>query len=317
VLKLSMTCGRYDRNQALIDGSVVPEGIELDITVDTDDRTRQRRAVNADFDVCEFFMGTYMADLPLQSLGMTAIPIFVKRMFRHSYIYINKRSGITSAADLNGKRVGIQHWFTTTALWGKGLLADEYGVDLASIRWVAERPVRERWTPPAWLHLETLPAGQRQRDLLFDGQLDAGMTTEMWAPGVHPDVDFLFPNYADLERDYYRRTSLFPIMHVLLIRTSILEQHPWVAMSLYNAWQTSKERCYEWLDWQRLHQTSLWYRGLWEEERAATGSRDIYPWGFKTNRMELSVMLGYCQSQGILDRRHAPEELFHPSTLET
>jgi hypothetical protein len=88
-------------------------------------------------------------------------------------------------------------------------------------------------------------------------------------------------------------------------------------MSLYNAWQASKERCYEWLDWQRIHQTSLWYRGLWEEERAATGSRDIYPWGFKANKHELSVMLGYCKAQAILQRQHEPEELFHPSTLDT
>ena len=159
------------------------------------------------------------------------------------------------------------------------------------------------------------PETQQPLDLAL--MIDASMSTEMLAPGRHPDVDFLFPDYAALERDYYLRTGFFPIMHVLLIRTAILEQNPWVAMSLYNAWQKSKERCYAWLDWQRVHQTALWYRGLWEEERAATGDRDIYPWGFKKNRAELAVMLGYCQSQGMLGRRHEPEEMFWPSTLDT
>jgi 4,5-dihydroxyphthalate decarboxylase len=121
-LKLSMTCGPYDRAGALIDGSVKPEGIDLSITVNDDDVERQRQAVRGDFDVCEFFTGTYIADLPFKKLGFTAIPIFVKRMFRHSYIYINKRSGIRKPSDLNGRRVGVQTWITSAALWAKGML---------------------------------------------------------------------------------------------------------------------------------------------------------------------------------------------------
>src|SRR5262245_63039468 len=107
-LKLSMICGPYDRAQALIDGSVKPDGITLDVAVNSDDVDRQQRAARGEFDVCEFFTGTYIADLPFKRLGFTAIPIYVKRMFRHSYIYINRKSGIRSPADLNGKRVGVQ-----------------------------------------------------------------------------------------------------------------------------------------------------------------------------------------------------------------
>ena len=98
-----------------------------------DDVERQRQAARGDFDVCEFFTGTYIADLPFKKLGFTAIPIFVKRMFRHSYIYINKRGGIRKPSDLNGRRVGVQTWITSAALWAKGMLEDDHGVDLASI----------------------------------------------------------------------------------------------------------------------------------------------------------------------------------------
>ena len=123
------------------------------------------------------------------------------------------------------------------------------------------------------------------------------MTTGTWAPNVHPDVDFLFPNYAELERDYFKRTGFFPIMHTLLIKTSVLEKNPWVAMSLYNAWQESKQKCYQWLEWQRVHQTSLWYRGLWEEEQAVAGP-DIYLWGFRKTRPEVDKLLEYCHRPG-------------------
>src|SRR5579883_2347957 len=141
-LKLTMTCGPYDRARALIDGTVKPEGIDLVVTVNANDPARQTAGRNLEFDACEFYTATYIADLPFKKLGFTAIPIFVKRMFRHSYIYVNKRSGIHSAKDLNGKRVGVQTWITSAALWAKGMLEDDYGVDLASIEWVAWHPVR-------------------------------------------------------------------------------------------------------------------------------------------------------------------------------
>jgi 4,5-dihydroxyphthalate decarboxylase len=242
-LKLTMTCGPYDRARALIDGNVKPEDIDLAITVNDDDVERQRQAARGDFDICEFFMGTYIADLPLKKLGFTAIPIFVKRMFRHSYIYINTRRGIRKPADLNGKRVGLQTWITSAALWAKGMLEEDHGVDLASIEWVAWQPVRiAGWQAPEWLKLRTAPAGCDQFELLARGEIDAGITTEIWAPNRHRDIDFLFPDYGAREREYFRRTRCFPIMHVLLIRDAMLRQNPWVARSLFDAWEASKQK---------------------------------------------------------------------------
>lgn len=316
-MKLRMACGPYDRSQALIDGRVAPRGIDLEVTVDADDVRRQAKAAAGEFDVAEFFIGAYIADLPYRRLGLTAIPIFVKRMFRHSYVYINRRAGITQPADLAGKRVGIQNWLTTAALWTRGILNEEYGVDLASIRWVALRPVTvEGWTAPAWLRLELLPKGADQLQLLASGELDAAITTETWAPGVHPNIDFLFPDYAQEERKFYSRTRCFPIMHTLVIKTPLLERDPWIARSMFDAWQESKRLCYEQLDWQRVHLTSMWFRALWEEERAAAGP-DIYPWGFQSTKHEVDRLLRYAHEQGFTPRKYSPEEIFWRSMLET
>jgi 4,5-dihydroxyphthalate decarboxylase len=315
-LKLAMTCGPYDRARGLIEGTVKPEGIDLEVYINLDPG-RHTEIDGREFDVAEFYSGLYIADLQYRSLGYTAIPIFVKRMFRHSYIYINKQAGIRSAEDLNGKRIGVQNWLTTTAVWARGLLEDEYGLDPKSVTWVCERQRGVgAWKPPAWLKMKLVPPGQKQFDLLAAGEIDAGITTGTWAPDVHPNIDFLFSNYAALERDYFKRTGFFPIMHTLLIKSAVLEKNPWVAMSMFNAWQQSKQKCYEWLEWQRVHQTSLWYRALWEEERAAAGS-DIYLWGFRKTRPEVDKLLDYCYRQGLTTRKFEPEEMFHPSTLST
>lgn len=317
-LKVTMTCGPYDRAQSLIDGTVKPEGIELEVVTNSNDNERQAHAMQGKFDAAEFYTGRYIADLPYRSLGLTAIPIFVKRMFRHSYIYVNKRANIRSPSDLNGKRVGVQTFFTSVSIWVRGILADEYGVDPRSIHWVAEGPDSvTQWQRPDWLRLELAPPQRRKVfDLLVAGEIDAAITTEALAPGRHPDVDFLFPNYPQIERDYYRRTSIFPIHHTLVIRTALLEREPWVAMSLFNAWEESKKRCYKWLEWQRIHQTSLWYRALWEEEQAA-GGPDFYRWGFEDTRAELDKLLDYSYRVGITPRKFAPEDMFWPETLNT
>ena len=219
--------------------------------------------------------------------------------------------------DLNGKRVGIQNWFTTAALWTRGILADQYGVDLASITWVASRPeLPEGWAMPSWLKLEAAPINCSAIELLARGDVDASITTAVWAPNVHPGVDFLFPDYAEQERVFFRQTRCFPIMHVLVVRTRVLERYPWVARSLFDAWEESKQQCYRSLDWQRVHMTSMWYRDLWEKERELAGP-DIYPWGFAKTRHEVDRLLRYAHEQGLTPLRYEPEEIFWPSMLET
>ncbi len=154
-LQLTMTCGPYDRARALIDGTVKPKDIELKITVNSNDASRQEQSRERKFDIVEFYTGMYITDLPYRTFGFTAIPIFVKRMFRHSYIYINKRKGIRTASDLNGKRIGVQAWTNTTSLWARGILEDDYDLDIRSVTWIANKQDSVGdWKPPAWLRLD-------------------------------------------------------------------------------------------------------------------------------------------------------------------
>jgi 4,5-dihydroxyphthalate decarboxylase len=318
MLKLSMTCGPYDRARALIEKRVQPAGIDLDITVNRKSPGRSTMGPNGHFDAAEFYTGQYIADLPRKAMGYTAIPIFVKRAFRHSSAYINNKAGIRRPSDLNGKRVGVQHWFTSAGVWARGVLEDEWGLDVRSITWVSqgEEGGFEGWTPPNWLKLEFAPAGQKLPDLLNAGQIQGLFATTVCAPGIYPNVDYLFPDFGQVERDYFKRTNFFPIMHTLLIRTELLEREPWVAMSLFDAWMASKQACYDELKWERTHKTSLWYRALREEEMAVAGD-DFYRWGFKNGRAEIAKWIDYAVRYGIIPRRFEPEELFHPSTLDT
>src|SRR5262249_38314550 len=142
------------------------------------------------------------------------------------------------------------------------------------------------------------------------------ITTEIWAPNKHPNIDFLFPDYGAREREYFQRTRCFPIMHTLLVRDAVLKENPWVARSLFDAWEESKRRCYDQQDWERIHMTSLWYRALWEEERAMA-SDDIYAWGYAKTKHEVEVMLRYAHRQAVTPRLYRSDELFFPSMLET
>jgi 4,5-dihydroxyphthalate decarboxylase len=318
MLKLTMTCGPYDRAQALIDKSVRPEGIDLEITVNRRNPGASTRGPDGPFDIAEFYTGQYMYDVAAAENDYTAVPIFVKRMFRHSYIYINNKCGVRAPRDLNGKRIGLQNWFTSAGLWARGMLEDDWGLDPRSVTWVVEHGKRgvEGWIAPSWLKLETAPAGRRHEDLLAAGELQGLLSTAICAPDEHPNIDFLFPDYGQVERDYFRRTGFFPIMHTLLIRTELLEKEPWVAMSMFNAWMASKQACYDKLAFERIHKTDLWYRALWEEQVARAG-KDFYKWGFGECRAEVDKMLEYVFRYGMTKRKVAPEELFHPSTLLT
>lgn len=317
MLRLSITCGPYDRAKALIDKRVKPDGIELEFTVNPDSPGKSLSGAHGPFDVAEFYTGQYMADLPKRALGYTAVPVFVKRMFRHSYMYVSRKSRIRRPQELNGRRIGIQNWFTSAALWSRGILEDDWGLDVKSVTWVVNHGRgNDTWTQPAWLQIEKAPVGKSTYDLLAEGAIDAAFDTGVWAPDVHPNIDFLFPEYGQVERDYYRRTGFFPIMHTLVIRTAVLDKDPWVAMSLYDAWCQSKQELYRELEWERVHKTSLWYRALYEEERAM-GGEDFYRWGLKSCRPEVDRMLEYAHRYGLTPRKFAPEEMFHPSTLDT
>lgn len=313
---LSMLVARYDRNAALLDGSVALEGIDLRIREENHDPTRQRLGLSGAFDIWEAYAGRYLMDFDAGRRAFVAIPVFPKRTFRHSAIYVRRGGSVAEPSDLRGRRVGLQHWATTAALWAKGILAEDHGVDLAAIHWLQTSPETGAWRRPAWLNLEQASPDPSLADRLRSGEIDAAITSEAWVPYENPDFDFLFPDYGARERDYFARTRIFPIMHVLLVRREILDRDPSIGSRLFHAWTAAKQDCLDRMTRDRLTISSMWFQALLQEERAAVGSLDTYPFGFAATRHEIATMLRYAGSQGLV-AAWRPEELFHPSTLDT
>ena len=311
-----MLVARYDRNAALLDGLVPVDGLELDITEENDDPARERLWLSGGFDAWEAYAGRYLMDMDAGRREFSAVPVYPKRTFRHGAIHVPRGGAVRGPEDLAGRRVGLQHWSTTAAVWAKGILTEDHHVNLGAIRWLQTSPDSMPWSRPDWLRLEQAPAGTDLAALLLRGEIDAAITSQAWAPYEHPELDFLFPDYPALERAWYARTRIFPIMHVLLVRSSILDRAPWVARRLCDAWAAAKMACLDRMERDRLVVTSMWFQGLLQEERAAMGSRDTYPYGLAPARHELSRLIEYAVAQGLIRRPMAPDELFHPAARD-
>src|SRR5437588_4514650 len=246
-----------------------------------------------------------------------AIPVFPSRVFRHGYFFINMEKGIKSPADLKGKRGGVPEYTMTAAVYMRGLLQHEYGVKPSDVEWVQGRTDRLGRKLPSDIRLTQAPAGFALGDLLERGEIDFMMTANspLAFRRGSPKVKHLFPNYAELEKDYYRRTKIYPIMHTLVIRRDVHERNPWVALSMYKALCRAKEHTYRWIvEGGSAKVTSAWMLSLLEEEQAIIG-RDWYPYGIEQNRASLEALLQYLHEQGLTERRAGIEELFAPSTL--
>jgi 4,5-dihydroxyphthalate decarboxylase len=251
-----------------------------------------------------------------QGRRWTGIPVFPHRRFRHSYVFIRSGAGIREPRDLAGRRVGVAVYMNSAALWVRGTLQHEYGVPLESITWVtgADEEI-EDWQPPAGIRIERCPPGERLQNLLLRGEIDAQIfpdVLEAFRQGSG-QVGRLWPNYKEVEQDYFRRTGIFPIMHVMVVRDEVLERDPWVATAVTKAFQRAKEACYAYIRDQRKSSLA-WYGALWEEERALLGP-DPWPYTFAENRATLETLLQYAHEQGLIPEPWAPESLFAPSTL--
>ncbi len=314
-IHLTMAVGDYDRTRPLIDGTVQPEGIDLTVIPLPTPERMFRMAHFEEFDICESSSAVFLAGRA-RGRRWTAIPVFPHRRFRHSYVFVRKDAGIREPRDLIGRRVGVAIYMNSAALWVRGILQHEYGVPLESITWVtgADEEI-EDWQPPPGVRIERCPAGERLQNLLLRGEIDAQIfpdVLESFREGSER-IARLWPNYKEVEQDYYRRTGIFPIMHVMIIRDAVLERDPWVATALMKAFQQAKELCYAYIRDQRKSSLA-WYGALWEEERALLGP-DPWPYTFAANRATLETLLQYAHEQGLIPARWAPETLFAPASL--
>lgn len=316
-LRLSIACGPYDRTQALIDGTIRPEGIELTYMPLQPAEIFWRMLQYKEFDVSEMSMSNYTSLVSQGNCPFIAIPVFPSRVFRHSYFFVDPTKGIKTAKDLEGRIGGVPEYSMTAAVYMRGLLQHEYGVDLKSIRWVQGRADRLGRKLPDWVKLTQAPPGTELGDLIERGEIDFIMTANnpLAFRRNSPRCQRLFPAYVDLEKDYYRRTKIYPIMHTVVIRRDIYDRDPWVALSLYKAFCAAKERSYRLLMEAGSPKASFaWLQPMIEEEQKIFGP-DWYSYGVEANRPTLEALLQYTQEHGLSDRRLEIEELFAPSTL--
>ncbi len=316
-LRLTFACGPYDRTQALRDGTIRAEGIDLTYIALQPAEIFWRMLQYREFDVAEMSLSNYSMLVAGGNSPFIAIPVFPSRVFRHGYFFVNTAKGIAKPADLKGKRGGVPEYSMTAAVYMRGLLEHEYGVKPGDIEWLQGRADRLQHKAPPGVRIGQAQAGVELGDLLERGELDFLMTANnplSFRRGA-PNVRRLFPNYRELEQDYYRRTKIYPIMHTIVIRREIYERDPWIALSLYAALSKAKEYCYRLLVETGSPKASFaWLQPMIEEEQAIIG-KDWFPYGITQNRPSIDALLQYSHEQGLSERRVTLEELFAPSTL--
>ena len=323
-LKLTLSCWAYDRMRALQDGRVRAEGIDLNFLDLPVEETFFRMLRNREFDVAELSLSSYTVSLFREPRPFVAIPVFPSRMFRHSCIFISTKSGIREPKDLIGKRVGTVEYQMTAPVWIRGILQDEHGVPVESCEYYTggmEEPGREeklKLDLPPGIRVRHIGPDKTLSQMLADGEIDALESPRMPSTlHTHPDrVKRLFENYVDVERAYYRKTKLFPVMHTIAIRRDLYEANPWIAMSLYKAFVQAQKIAYEELYETAALRTMLpWMIAEIEEVRRDMG-HDWWPYGYEPNRLALDTFLRYHHEQGLSKHRLQATELFAPETLE-
>jgi 4,5-dihydroxyphthalate decarboxylase len=317
-LRLTLACGPYDRTQGLRDGTIRAEGIELNYLALQPAEIFWRMLQFKEFDASELSLSNYTTLVSRGHSPFIAIPVFPSRVFRHGYFFINTKKGIEKPADLAGKRGGVPEYSMTAAVYMRGLLQHEYGIKPSQIRWLQGRANRLEHGLPPDVEVEQAPPGTELGDLLERGAIDFLMTANnpLSFRRGSPNVRRLFPNYSALEKDYYRRTKIYPIMHTVVIRRDVCDRDPWVALSLYKAFARAKENAFALLSETGSPKASFaWLQPMIEEEQEIIG-RDWFPYGIVQNRPTIEALLQFTHEQGLSERRLSVEELFAPSTLK-
>ncbi len=310
-LKLTLACGDYEIVRALKEGVVQPDGIELNILTRMDSSTRHWRFLrNREFDIAELSSSSYLLARD-QGMPFEAIPVFLHRRFRHGFAFINTGKNIHSPKDLIGKKIGVKSYQVSAIVWLRGILEHEYGVPHKSIEWFSEIDEDVEFIPPADLKLTRLDDSKSVEAMLVSGELDAVLHPDLIDPFIqkNPAVGRLFPDYKTQELNYFRKTGIFPIMHVMGLRREIVEQHPWVPVELYKAFEAAKAIGMKRMENPRIAPLA-WYREAWEEQEEVLGS-DPWEYGLSDrNRHTLETLVGYSYEQGLMKERLSLETLF-------
>lgn len=309
---LTLACGDYDINRALISGAVTPQGLSLTTLTLPSPERHARMARHREFDACELSMATLLAMHGSGDTSLVAIPAFPHRRMRHGYIFVPEQSAIREPGDLNGKRIGLRTWQTTAGLWARGILQDEHGVDLSSIEWVTQDAEDIPMEHAGTYAIARVPDGSNIVDLLRSGHLDAAIYPEQL--GGRPGIRRLFADSRSAEIAYHQRTGHFPIMHTVVVRRELVDAMPWIARELLLAFRRSKQLAFDALrDPRRV--SLVWLREALEEQEAVLGP-DPWAYEFARNEATLATMVRYAHEQGFISEPFPAAALFVPSTLE-
>jgi len=323
-LKLSLGCWNYDRTRALMDGSVQPDGIDLNYLNMPVEETFFRMLRHREFDAAELSLSSYAVTRSNPDQPFIAIPVFPSRFFRHSCIYVNADAGIREPKDLIGKRIGTPEYQMTAPVWIRGILSDHYGVPVDSVSYytggVEEtgRLEKVKLDLPPNIRVQPIGSTQTLSQMLLDGEIDALYTARMPSSFMTGGgrVKRLFENYVEVEKEYYRDTGIFPIMHTVAIRRDVYEANRWVAQSLNKAFVEAQRRTYEDLRETAALKSMLPWAGAQYEESCKAMGDDFWPYGLERNRKCLETFLRYHHEQGLSKRLLTPDELFAPEALE-
>ncbi|MEZ2354710.1 ABC transporter substrate-binding protein [Caballeronia sp. RCC_10] len=324
-LNLSVAVGNYDRMRPLVDGEVQVDGVDPVFMLQDPEEIFFRAFRHADYDICELSLSSYSVKTAAGTSPYIAVPIFPSRAFRHTSIYVRNDRGIDSPADLKGKRIGVPEYQLTANVWARLFLEEDHGVKASDVTWIrggyeeAGRLEKISLKLPDDVRLENAPENQTISGMLASGEIDAliGPRAPSCFTNGHPNVKYLYDDPQKAAADWYTRTKLFPIMHLLGVRRALAEQHPWLPGAVAKAFEKSKAVALA-----KLNDTSATKVTLpFVEEQLRNTRRlmgnDFWSYGFEPNRHVLSRFLKRHHEEGLSSRLLQPEELFHPATLES
>jgi 4,5-dihydroxyphthalate decarboxylase len=322
-VSLTMACGPYDRFEALRTGTVRSEGIDLTyLAIQSPPEIFAQMVKKGSFDISEMSASMYIT-LKAQrqdDFPFIALPIFPLRMFRHGFIFINKRSGIKHPKDLEGKHVGVPEYRQTAAVWIRGLLQNDYGVSLETLKWHEGGANKARHPDPTMdlrpqkqISVESLPEGKTLSGMLAAGEIDAMIGARRPdCLGSSSDVARLFPNYREVEREYYTCTGIFPIMHLLVIKESLYREKPWIAESLYKACEEAKTWCLKQMRFSGAIRYMLPWLFADIDELDEVFGNDPWPYGIEPNRHTLEMLIRYLVDQYFISKPVTLDAMFAP-----
>jgi len=315
-LRLTMALSHYDRHIPLFDGSVTADGVDLQVLeVGQSDRLKhgqdrhERMLQKGEFDICELSLSNYLI-AKSRDMPFTAIPVFPRRLFSLSQMWVNRNAGINAPADLVGKKVGLSTFQTTLSVLARGDLQTEFNVPWREIDWYISKEEAVPLKPMAGVKMQLVKPGQKIGAMLETGELDALMVPHPPKEALRAgdNIRRLFADPKAEEAKYFKKNGYYPIMHVVAFKDEVLAKNRWLGKSIADAFDKAKEACLEYYDdpnWSRF----VWGRHLFEEERAAFGD-DPWPHGIKKNRANLERFVGYSLDQGLMDKKLSVEELF-------